>query len=140
MDRILVLYGTTDGHTATIAQAIGDTLKAAGFDADVIRAGTGDPRPADYAGIVVAASVQAGGYQKAVGTVGSRARQGVRQQADRVRQRVPWRASKGSEGGRRARRDRSRAFSTPLDGIRPCARSWPARCFTLSTGSSSAGS
>ena len=67
MNRILVLYGTTEGHTAMIAQTIGDTLKAAGFDADVIRAGTADPRPADYAGIVVAASVQAGGYQKAVG-------------------------------------------------------------------------
>jgi len=67
MNRILVLYGTTDGHTATIAQTIGDTLKAAGFDTDVIQAGTADPRPADYAGIIVAASVQAGGYQKAVG-------------------------------------------------------------------------
>ena len=67
MNRILVLYGTTDGHTAMIAQTIGDTLKAAGFGADVIRAGTVDPRPADYDGIVVAASVQAGGYQKAVG-------------------------------------------------------------------------
>ena len=89
MDRILVLYGTTDGHTAMIAQTIGDTLKADGFDADVIRAGTADPRPSDYAGIVVAASVQAGGYQKAVGRWVASARQGVRQQADGFRQRVP---------------------------------------------------
>ena len=67
MNRILVLYGTTDGHTATIAQTIGKTLNAVGFDVDVIQAGAADPRPADYAGIIVAASVQAGGYQKAVG-------------------------------------------------------------------------
>ena len=66
MSRVLVLYGTTDGHTRLIADAIGDTLRQSGVDADVIRAGTEDPNPAAYAGVIVAASIQAGGYQKAV--------------------------------------------------------------------------
>lgn len=67
MDRILVLYGTTDGQTAKIARAIGATLEAHGFDADVEEAGTFDPSPRTYAGVVVAGSVHGGGYQKAVG-------------------------------------------------------------------------
>lgn len=66
MSRILVLYGTTDGHTAKIAQSVGDTLRAVGNDADVIEAGTADPRPEDYTAVVVAGSVRAGGYQRSI--------------------------------------------------------------------------
>jgi len=67
MNRILVLYGTTDGHTKLIAQSIADNLFTGGFDVDVVEAGAGDPRPVDYDGIIVAASVHAGAYQKNVG-------------------------------------------------------------------------
>ena len=63
MSRILVFYGTSEGHTAKVALAIGERLLAAGVAADVIQAGTGDPRPSDYDGIVVAGSIHAGGYQ-----------------------------------------------------------------------------
>ena len=66
MSRVLILYGTTDGHTRLIAEAIGDTLRFGGVDADVVHAGTADPKPAAYDGVIVAASIQAGGYQKAV--------------------------------------------------------------------------
>ena len=66
MSRILVLYGTTDGHTAKIAQSIGDALRAVGNDADVIEAGTADPRPEDYTAVIVAGSVHAGGYQRSI--------------------------------------------------------------------------
>jgi menaquinone-dependent protoporphyrinogen oxidase len=66
MARILVLYGTTDGHTARIARSIGDTLRTVGHEADVIEAGTVWPRPEDYAAVVVAASIHAGGYQRSV--------------------------------------------------------------------------
>ena len=66
MPRILVLYGTTNGHTAKVAHAIGETLQRTGADVEVIDSGRETPHPEDYAGIVVAASVQAGGYQKAV--------------------------------------------------------------------------
>ena len=66
MTRVLILYGTTDGHTLAIAQAIGDTLSKSGIDADIIQAGTLDPAIHDYAGLIVAASVHAGRYQKEV--------------------------------------------------------------------------
>lgn len=68
MTRILVLYGTTDGHTAKIAWALGETLRANGAAADVVEAheaGTTAPS-ASYDGVIVAASVHVGGYQKAV--------------------------------------------------------------------------
>jgi len=68
MSRILVLYATSQGQTRKIANAIGETMRASGLDVDVIEAeGTIDPSPDDYAGVIVAASVHAGGYQKAVG-------------------------------------------------------------------------
>lgn len=66
MTRILVVYGTTEGHTEQIATAIGSTLTAGGFDVDIIQAGTLDPRPADFDGVIVAASVHQGRYQKPV--------------------------------------------------------------------------
>jgi menaquinone-dependent protoporphyrinogen oxidase len=67
MNRILVLYETGEGQTRKIANTIGDTIRADGLDADVIQAGHMDPDPGQYAGIIVAASVHAGGYQKPIG-------------------------------------------------------------------------
>ena len=67
MARILVLYGTTEGHTAKVAQVIGETLHALGFDTDVTEAGTFDPSPRHYQGVIVAASVHGGQYQRPVG-------------------------------------------------------------------------
>jgi len=64
MARILILYGTTDGHTLRIAESIRETLIARGNRADVIEAGRVGPNPAEYAGIVVAASVHGGRYQR----------------------------------------------------------------------------
>jgi menaquinone-dependent protoporphyrinogen oxidase len=66
MSRILILYGTTDGHTEAIAHAIAQPLTAHGIDTDVIEAGTLNPLPSRYDGIIVAASIHAGRYQKAV--------------------------------------------------------------------------
>jgi len=66
MARILILYGTTDGHTVRIAESIRDTLLARGDQVDVVEAGRTGPNPADYAGIVVAASVHGGRYQRRV--------------------------------------------------------------------------
>jgi menaquinone-dependent protoporphyrinogen oxidase len=64
---VLVLFGTTDGQTARIAAAIGGSLESKGLKADVVHAGSGvDPRPEDYGAVIVAASIIAGGYQKAV--------------------------------------------------------------------------
>lgn len=68
MSRLLVIYGTTDGQTAKIARAVATTWRAKGASVDVIQAGKEgeEPRPQDYDGIVVAASVHIGGYQRAV--------------------------------------------------------------------------
>lgn len=68
MPRILVLYGTTDGHTAKVARFIGAELEQAGAAVDVVEAGTGplDPYPDNYAGVVVAASVHLSSYRRAV--------------------------------------------------------------------------
>jgi menaquinone-dependent protoporphyrinogen oxidase len=66
MARILVLYGTTDGHTARIAEWIHDTLRARGDQVDIVEAGRTGPDPADYAGIIVAASVHGGRYQRRI--------------------------------------------------------------------------
>lgn len=66
MSRILVLYGTTDGHTAKVARFLGDTLRADGVLADVIDSSTLGPSPDAYDAVIVAASVHAGGYQRTV--------------------------------------------------------------------------
>ncbi|HSJ39707.1 MAG TPA: flavodoxin domain-containing protein [Xanthobacteraceae bacterium] len=67
MPRILVLYGTSEGQTAKIARALAARLTGGGIEADVVRAGMGDPEPAAYDGLIVAASMHARGYQKPVG-------------------------------------------------------------------------
>lgn len=64
--RILVLYGSTHGQTAKIAAALAQAVRDQGHAVDVREAGKVDCRPEDYAGVMVAASVHAGGYQKEV--------------------------------------------------------------------------
>jgi menaquinone-dependent protoporphyrinogen oxidase len=66
MARILILYGTTEGQTKKIADVIGARVTSQGMAADVIEAGTGDPQPEHYDGIIVAASLHGGQYQKPV--------------------------------------------------------------------------
>jgi menaquinone-dependent protoporphyrinogen oxidase len=66
MPSILVVYGTTHGHTAKVAEAVAKTIEAGGASCDVMAAAAATRSPADYDGVVVAASVHAGQYQKAV--------------------------------------------------------------------------
>ena len=66
MARILILYGTTEGQTKKIADVIGARMTSQGVAVDVIEAGTHDPKPEHYDGIIVAASVHVGQYQKPV--------------------------------------------------------------------------
>jgi menaquinone-dependent protoporphyrinogen oxidase len=68
MTRILVIYGTTDGHTAKVANAIGRALRFQQVHADVVDAREAPPAPEAYHGVIVAASVQAGRYQRPVRT------------------------------------------------------------------------
>jgi len=64
--HILVLYGTTHGQTEKVVTAIDNALIDHGCDVDVIAAGTLEPSPSDYDGIIVAASVHGGRFQPAV--------------------------------------------------------------------------
>jgi menaquinone-dependent protoporphyrinogen oxidase len=66
MVRILVLYGSSEGHTEKIATVMGNALIDAGFAADVIEAGTVDPDVASYDGVIVAASLHRGFFQKSL--------------------------------------------------------------------------
>ncbi|HKV98420.1 MAG TPA: flavodoxin domain-containing protein [Vicinamibacterales bacterium] len=68
MDHLLILYGTTDGQTRKIAGALADELRACGNEVDVVNARHLRPptRPDDYAGVIIAGSVHAGGYQRSV--------------------------------------------------------------------------
>jgi menaquinone-dependent protoporphyrinogen oxidase len=66
MTRILVLYGTTDGQTARIAETVADAMRAQGAEVDLADAATRNPAPDGYTAVVVAASVHAGGYQRQV--------------------------------------------------------------------------
>jgi menaquinone-dependent protoporphyrinogen oxidase len=67
-NRVLILYGTSEGQTAKIAEAMAGTLRSGGAAVDVVRAGrTGHgPRPEDYAAVIVAASIHAGRHQPGV--------------------------------------------------------------------------
>jgi len=67
MPRILVFYGTTDGHTGKVARFVADRLRAAGAEVDVVEAqATSAPDPGTYAGVVIAASVHVSAYQRTV--------------------------------------------------------------------------
>jgi len=70
MASLLIAYGTTDGHTAKIANALAQTLRTCSADVDVFDTGSAPAaqlKNADqYAAVIVAASVHAGGYQGSV--------------------------------------------------------------------------
>jgi menaquinone-dependent protoporphyrinogen oxidase len=66
MADFLVIYGTTDGQTARIADRLGAELRSSGATVDVANAASASPSLGAYKVVVVAASVHAGGYQKAV--------------------------------------------------------------------------
>jgi menaquinone-dependent protoporphyrinogen oxidase len=65
---VLIIYGTTHGHTAKIAAAMADALRGAGMGADVVNAThwRQAPAPDAYRAVIVAASVVAGNYQRGV--------------------------------------------------------------------------
>jgi menaquinone-dependent protoporphyrinogen oxidase len=66
MPRILILYGTTDGQTGKIARFLGGEFRALQVEADVVLAAPGSAGPEGYAGVIVAASLHAGGFQRPV--------------------------------------------------------------------------
>ncbi|SIR84700.1 menaquinone-dependent protoporphyrinogen oxidase [Haladaptatus litoreus] len=68
MARVLVLYGSTEGQTATIAERTAEVLASAGHDSTLIH-GNRVPeefRLSEYDAVVVGASVHKGHHQKYV--------------------------------------------------------------------------
>jgi menaquinone-dependent protoporphyrinogen oxidase len=65
---LLVMYGTTDGQTAKIATFVSETMRRTGAQVTKVNAaGPGAlPSPEGYDAVIVAASLHAGGYQRAV--------------------------------------------------------------------------
>jgi menaquinone-dependent protoporphyrinogen oxidase len=66
MAKILVMFGTTDGHTAKVADALASRLRRDRHDVDVVNAAYAQPGASVYDAVIVAASVHAGGYQREV--------------------------------------------------------------------------
>jgi len=68
MRHILIVYGTTDGHTRKIAQVLAEDLRAKLCSVDIVDAADILRRlsPEGYDGVIVAASVHIGDYQKTV--------------------------------------------------------------------------
>ncbi len=68
MTHILIVYGTTDGHTRKIAQVLAENLRAQFCSVDVVDAAGMLRRlsPESYDGVIVAASVHIGDYQRTV--------------------------------------------------------------------------
>ncbi len=64
--RVLIVFGTGEGHTAKVAQALGRTLGKGGSSVDVVEARRGlvPPQAQDYDAVLVAGSVHFGHYQR----------------------------------------------------------------------------
>ena len=65
--RFLIVYGTTEGHTANVAAAMASALQARGASVSLQNSAapwTSDP--ARYSAVIVAASVHAGTYQRSL--------------------------------------------------------------------------
>jgi menaquinone-dependent protoporphyrinogen oxidase len=60
MTRILLVYGTTEGHTLKVVSELANEIERADVEADVFAASPGAPGPAGYNAVIVAASLHAG--------------------------------------------------------------------------------
>jgi menaquinone-dependent protoporphyrinogen oxidase len=65
MKPVLVLYASTHGHTAKIAERIAEALEHAGATVDLRRADAkDDPAPHEYAAVVMGGSIHMGHHQR----------------------------------------------------------------------------
>ena len=89
-DRVLVAYGSKHGATAEIAEAIGEVIREAGHDVDVLSAGSVKDL-APYAAVVLGSAVYVGKWQK-------EAVRFLEDQATELAQRPVWLFSSGPSG------------------------------------------
>ena len=60
--KILLIYSSTEGHTARIIQFLKERLMASQYHVDVYMASSEAPSPVDYDMVIVAAPIHAGQY------------------------------------------------------------------------------
>ncbi|GHB89541.1 flavodoxin domain-containing protein [Streptomyces umbrinus] len=103
--KVLVAYGTTNGSTAQIAEAVAEVLRKEGFTADVSPAGTvADMTP--YEAVVVGGGLYAGRWHKD-------ARRFVRRHRRALAERPLWLFSSGPLDATASERD-----IPPVPGVR----------------------
>ena len=67
MSRVLIVYGTTEGHTAKIAQHVGDAIRRLGHEVHVRHAPEiADSEVAEHDAVIVGGSLHEGRYQRAI--------------------------------------------------------------------------
>lgn len=64
--KLLIVYGTTEGHTRKIARFMEDVLQDAGHNVTIADASDDPPAPQDYDGILIGGSLHMQKYQSAV--------------------------------------------------------------------------
>lgn len=69
MRKVLLVYGTSEGQTAKIAQRLAEAIRGKGYAVDVFegRQVPKDLAVSSYAAVVIGASMHAGGYQRYIG-------------------------------------------------------------------------
>lgn len=68
MAHLLLVYGTTEGHTALVAQRIAGTLERSGHDVELHESKEMQERPVtgSYDGVLIGGSVHAGDHQSSL--------------------------------------------------------------------------
>ena len=139
MARVLVLYGSTEGQAATVAERIADVLETAGHEPAVVHI-KHRPEPfdlTDYDAVIVGASIHMGKHQKYVTKVRQKTRRRVESASVCVLLGEP-RRRRGFRGGMGAVPASTSPSSSPKPGgTRTRRPSSPARSNTASTGRSS---
>jgi menaquinone-dependent protoporphyrinogen oxidase len=66
--RLLIVYGTTEGHTRELSAFVSRVLTQSGHEADIRDTGSTDEtlNPSDYDGVLIAASLHVGHFQPGV--------------------------------------------------------------------------
>ncbi|MBV9931685.1 MAG: hypothetical protein JO013_12170 [Alphaproteobacteria bacterium] len=116
---MLIVYGTTDGHTAALAHDAAQALRGEGHDVMTAPAAAAPP-PAGFEAVIVAASLHAGHYQAAVIDYVRTPSHGARRAAGGVRLGLPLR--RGARPRRLGRPQGLRRALRSPDGVDPRRR------------------
>jgi menaquinone-dependent protoporphyrinogen oxidase len=63
MNRLLIVYATSEGQTAHVAEFMAGNLRERGFEVEIAELGVTQPNPRDFDAVLVGGSVHAGKFQ-----------------------------------------------------------------------------